>query len=185
LIVLNSQSAGDFERFLTAEMKTIFSNLGFRVSDFAFDSLIQDSGFRKKLREDFDDSPGAQVLLFSPDLFVMHNKLKPENSAFFVKCLASLKEDRRSVNLSPEQVEVYRRFYPLDRILAVAGVQSRQMEVLAGWMSRLKWRKSHGSAIASVSPLSPLKEFLMRAFRMKLESKIMDALLDDLVKTSR
>ena len=172
-------------------MKTIFSNLGFRVSDFGFDSLIQDSSFRKKLQLDFNDSPGAQVLLFSPNLFVMHNKLKPENSTFFVKCLASLKDDRRSVNLLPEQLEIYRRYYPLDRILAVVGVQARQMEVLAGWMSRLKWRRSHVSAlanvsplstIASVSPLSPLREFLMRAFRMKLEPETMDTLVEELAK---
>src|SRR5437870_5291483 len=112
----------DFERVLAAGIKTILTNQKFRVADFSLSFLIKDEPFRTILTKNFTQSPGAEILLFAPDLFVIRPGIDPKKGVFFVKCFQTENSTTPRIRFTFEELQVYREFYPIDRVLAIVAV---------------------------------------------------------------
>jgi len=116
------------------DAKQAFSANDFYVSDFYFDHIIPEEGFRKAIVEDFSQSEIGQVLRFSPDFFVMSKKAKSSKGYLFVVVL----DDRKS--LDRDQKRILDKYYPSEKLVLITTEGS---DMVFSWIK--KWDRTDGS----------------------------------------
>ena len=170
---------------LAAGMKTILSNLGFRVAGFSFSYLLRDSRLWEKVEAEFPSEEAGMILIQAPHLFVMHNKLNPSKGVFFVRCASTFDSEARSFRLSEEEWNTYHKFYPTERLLIVVGRETDEPEVVAEWFDDVNFRIDGRYRIASTLHMSPLGVFIKKRFEMNLQGDEMAQLKTELSKMGR
>lgn len=107
---------------------------GFYVSNFYFEHIVPEDNFRDIIIRNFNTTETAQILRFSPDFFVMHKKIEPEDGFFFVVCCPDPN------NLDLKRITILQKYYPFDQIALVSDYTSKKGEtILSGqWLNELK-----------------------------------------------
>lgn len=122
-----------------SKVRRIFVDYNFYVSNFYFEHIIPEDNFRDIIIRNFNTTEIAQILRFSPDFFVMHKKVEPEDGFFFVVCCPGQK------NLGAKRFGILQKYYPFDQIALVSTYTSKKGEtILSGqWLNELKKTSSN------------------------------------------
>ncbi len=122
-----------------SNVRQIFADYNFYVSNFYFEHIVQEDNFRDIIIKNFNTTEIAQILRYSPDFFVMHKKIEPEDGFFFVVCCPDQK------NLGVKRFGILQKYYPFDQIALVSTYSSKKGEtILSGqWLNELKKTSSN------------------------------------------
>jgi len=95
---------------LIDEVKNFFEDNNFYVSYFHFEHIIPDKEFRDNIIKNYQKSIIAQILLFSPELFIMGKKEKA-NCIFFAICIYDIRD------LDDKRIKILKNYYPPEQIV--------------------------------------------------------------------
>lgn len=167
---------------MRAYLSYIFESLGFQVSNFFFDHIITEPEIARRLRNTYSDTAVARILLDSPDLFLMHRKLKPKEGVLFIKCLA-LPQGSEAMNISVASWDTYKSYYPLDRIALVVGRCHASLPVVAEWASKALVSRTGQSLSISLRSMRPLHKFIESEFNMIADEDSIGKFIEELQKS--
>jgi|Deesub1362A_J573_1020465.scaffolds.fasta_scaffold05545_2 hypothetical protein len=174
---------------LKAGVGSIFANLGFYVTEFSFNKILPSREIRDIIKRFYKDTSIAHLLIYSPELFIMHRKMPPEKGVFFIKCIVAHNKGKlsRFAEIEKEAWDIYNKFYPSDKIVVVIARNHKFKTFLAEFMSNLNDKiepsKRRMTLIIKLNGLFSIERFTYLRLKMKINRELLNDFRYEMLKT--
>jgi hypothetical protein len=159
------------------DIPKLMVELGFSISQFAFEDIIEDRSLRK-LISGFSENDAAKLLIYSPDFFVMPGQLRGTREkkiktaklqTFFLRVL-------NQESISKKEFEVYEKYFKLDNTVLML-IDGKKKIVLAEFMDKVP-NRAWGAKVNFRFPKKSTLEKLMSALSYNKKADSVSAVKD-------
>jgi len=186
---MNQNENDPCHTLLTAGVGSIFTNLGFYVADFSFNKILASKEVQDIIERFYKKTSIARLLIYAPELFIMHRKMPPEKGVFFIKCIVAYnagKLSKQFAEIEKEAWDIYNEFYPTDKIIVVIARNHKFKTFLAEFMSNLhdKIELSKRKTVLRIKldNLFSVERFVYLRLRMKINRELLNDFRHEMLK---
>lgn len=144
-------------------IEQLFTDLGFLLSEYSFDHIVQSKEARKMISK-FPDSDPSRILRYSPDYFAMpsdmrgsseENIRKVKQQIFFIILMDT------DIKILKDALDIYKKYYKPDNIIVFI-IDRKREDVFIKRLSEAKLSLKKGVAEIKVSEKDTPENFFIR-----------------------